>query len=244
MSKDISGNQNNTDFFGDFVAVASNKILDEKKPDRYQSFFLVLGLIFNDLKDLLHMRHLFKETYRKPDITEVNVHMGEYSGFISHNDRLLIATISEMFLFLKEYSDVTSSIKFRFLLKNLTEKETRKWNELNNYKVDKNSLFGRIAQLRSNAVFHYDHHNELRKGFIDCFFIKKDDFPQYNKAYYYSVNNMRTTRFFFSDAAADGYMKILLTQEEINGLGDTMGDINNVVRALMLTHLNSVKAKK
>ena len=226
------------EFIGNLVDISARKLVEHGSDNNYQNFFLILGLVFNDLKDLLFTRSLLKENFRHPDISEISVHMGEYSGFLSHNTRLLLATVSEFFCFLDKYKTVTTSIKFRLLLKELNKEQARTWADLMNYKKDNDSLFSRIARIRSNTVFHYDHSSkELVSGFKKCFFEKGKDLPQYNKCYYYSDQNMRTTRFFFSDAAADMYTQTLVTKKEIDEIEKVVGHINKTVRALMISYL-------
>jgi hypothetical protein len=220
-------------------------IIDPNHPNRFDEFFLVLGTIYNDLKDLIFFLICIEENFRKPLPGETNAHAGEYSGVTRHVDKLVCATIYEFFNFLKEYSDVISDVKFLLILKNLDGDRKREWSILINIaqgrKID-TTKFGRILQMvRDNISSHYYQSGKvLAKSYIDYFFKdKKEDFNQY--AYFSLGGKMATTRFYYSDAALESYYKNIMSNTSGYSLKQCVDDVNQVIYALLESYLIKIK---
>jgi hypothetical protein len=200
------------EFEGKLESIAAGKLINKEKPNDFDSFFLILGLIYNDLKDLLLFLDLFNKNYRhpEPDGSEpASVHLGQWGGIQNHLNRLFIGFISEFLIFIDKNRDITSTISFNNFLKGLPIDIKRSWFDillvLDNKKTD--DFLSQIARIRSNVSFHYDQSlTELRSGFIKKFFDSPKD--KYNEKAYYSLGDtMEKTRFFYSDGAVEEYLK-------------------------------------
>src|SRR3990167_7890934 len=108
------------EFPGNLEDISPRHLIDENNKNDIQSFFLILGLIFNDLKGLIFFQKFVEDDYRKPEINEVSVHAGEYNGLMAQADKLLIATVGEFFKFIEENVSVLNSLSFLLLTKRLS----------------------------------------------------------------------------------------------------------------------------
>lgn len=233
---------NQEEFEGELVDLPPSKLIDEKKADQFQSFFLILGMIFNDLKGLLMAREIIQKQYRTPESEEISAHAGEYHGLIVQNNKLLLATVGEFFVFLKENHKVIASPRFLLLLKKIDQKTQREWNDLVNPEQAVSSAIPKIARIRSNIVFHFDHSTEeLRRGFLRSFFSDQKKLIHHKHAYLSFGKDMKSTRFYFSDAAVDEYMKSLLSSEDIENIGQVISNINSTIRDLLIVYVKSLK---
>ena len=110
------------EFIGDVKGISANKLIKKEEVNDLDSFFLVLGLIYNDLKDLLFFLDLFNKTYRQPKLDgsePVTAHLGHWGGVQGHMSRLMISFMSEFLIFLDKNKMVINSIHFQLLEKGL-----------------------------------------------------------------------------------------------------------------------------
>lgn len=221
--------------------ISPRHLIDENNKDETQSFFLILGLIFNDLKGLIFFQKIIEDGYRKPTPEEVSAHAGEYNGLIAQADKLLIATVGEFFKFIEENRAVLNSLYFLLLLKKLNIEKRKRWNDLVNLMGDSNIL-SKIARVRSNVAFHYDNSmEELRKGFINSFFLKRKNLIQHKRAYYSFGNTMETTRMYYSDAAAEDYIHSLIGEDDKIKIRIAINDMNHTIQGLLKVYLEDLK---
>ncbi|MFA5000833.1 MAG: hypothetical protein WC531_01230 [Candidatus Paceibacterota bacterium] len=232
---------NKKEFPGVLKDISPRLLIDEKNKKEIQSFFLILGLIFNDLKGLVFFQKLIEDNYRKPREDEVSVHTGEYNGLIAQADKLLIATVGEFFKFIEKNKSVINSLPFLLLIKNLDSNIRNKWNDL--IILDQGStILSKIARVRSNVAFHYDNSmEELRRGFIDSFFSKKKDLAQHVRAYYAFGDDMEHTRLYYSDAAAQDYVNSLIGVEDRVKITESIEDMNKTIQSLLKAYMESLK---
>lgn len=232
---------NKKEFLGALEEISPKLLVDEKKKTDIQSFFLILGLIFNDLKGLVFFQKFIEDNYRKPDINEISAHAGEYNGLIAQADKLLIATVGEFFKFIEENKSVLNSIPFLLLTKKLDSDNKYRWNDLVSM-GDGSTVLSKIARVRSNVTFHYDNSmEELRRGFIDSFFIKRKDLIHHKRAYYSLGNNMENTRIYYSDAAAQDYIHSLLGVDDRVMIRKAIDGMNHTIQGLLQVYLKSIK---
>ncbi len=229
------------EFPGILDGISPGLLINKNKKDDMQSFFLILGSIFNDLKGLIFFQKFIEENYRRPGPDEVSAHAGEYNGLMAYVDKLLIATIGEFFVFIDKNKSITSSISFLLLLKNLDSKNKNNWIDL--VKLNEgSSVLSKIARVRSNVVFHYDHSmEEIRKGFIMAFFTDRKKVAQHKKAYLSLGDNMRETRIYYSDAAVSDYISSLIDNIDRNEIWKAMDNMNHTIQGLLRVYLGSIK---
>ncbi len=230
------------EFPGVLEDISPRHLIDENNKNDIQSFFLILGLIFNDLKGLIFFQKFIEDNYRKPDINEVSAHAGEYGGLIAQADRLLIATVGEFFKFIEENTSVLNSISFLLLLKKDNNQDYKNaWNDL--IKLgDGSTVLSKIARVRSNVTFHYDNSmEELRRGFINSFFTKEKDLTQHSRAYYSFGDDMEKTRMYYSDAATQSYINSILAIEDRAKIREAINSMNHTIQWLLRVYLKNIK---
>lgn len=196
------------EFKGFPQGVDSNWIINKDNPKDLDDFFLGLGLIFNDIKGVLFFLGSLDEDYKKPKETdEVSAHLGEYGGIKTQLWKLVIAIISEFFVFLRKNQSVVNGVQFQLYYKKLDKDLQKSWKEIYSAAVYENktdSFFSKIARVRSNITFHYSG-EELRSGFIDTFI--KDKKNKFNEQAFYSLGSrMEESRFYYCDAAVQAYL--------------------------------------
>ncbi len=234
--------QNKKEFLGNLEDISPRHLIDEKNKNNLQNFFLILSLIFNDLKGLIFFQKIIEDNYRKPVMGETSVHAGEYSGLIVQADKLLIATVGEFFKFIDKNKSVISGIQFQLLLKKSNNQDYKnKWHDL--LKVGNGSMIlSKIPQVRSNVIFHYDNSmKELRRGFINSFFSSEKNLTQHKRAFYSLGDDMEHTRIYFADAAAQSYINTLLGSDDRLQIKNAIIDMNQTIQWLLKIYLESLK---
>ena len=91
------------EFKGELSEINPSYLFSNDKSDEIDNFFLVLAVIYNDVKGLILFQKLVMDTYEPPSLDPdvVNVHAGEYGGVFIQITKLIIGTIHEFFNFLK-----------------------------------------------------------------------------------------------------------------------------------------------
>jgi hypothetical protein len=64
--------ENKKEFVGIRDEISPKFLIDEKEKKDFQSFFLILGLIFNDIKGLIFFQKTIEDLYRRPNFDEVS----------------------------------------------------------------------------------------------------------------------------------------------------------------------------
>lgn len=229
------------EFSGNLEGISPRHLINGSKKDDVQNFFLILGLIFNDLKGLIFFQKFIVDNYRKPSIDEVTAHAGEYNGLMTQIDKLLIATTGGFFKFIKKNKAVFNNPLFVLLLKRTDQGKKNKWIDL--IKMGEGStILSKIARVRSNVTFHYDNSmEELRKGFIESFFLKEKDLEQHKRAFYSFGSNMVNTRMYYSDAATQSYINSLLEIYDRSEIMSAIKDMNQTIQWLLRIYLKNIK---
>lgn len=199
-------------FDGDLKYISPNLLITEKEYNRIESFFLGLGMVFNDLKGLILFEKMLIETYEKPQGEEITCHAGNYCGILVQIHRLIASTINEFFVFLKKNDCIFSKSEFKEVIDRLSLPNKKFWSMMvaaaHNEFPNVESPLKMLVYVRSNIAFPYDHSGKiLRNGYISRFFGELQN--DRNKFAYYSIDdNIELTRFYFSDAAAEEVLYI------------------------------------
>lgn len=194
-------------FIGELEHISPKLLITEKEYNRVESFFLGLGVVFNDLKGIILFEKMLIDYYEKPQDNEITSHAGNYGGVYIQIQKLIASTINEFFAFLRKNSDLLNTNEFKEIFKKLNKEERVLWEGMIAASRNKFSrvtdFMKTIAQIRSNVAFHYDHSGKiLRSAYISYFFGKTHDGR--NKHAYYSIgDSIENTRFYFSDAAVE-----------------------------------------
>ncbi len=237
-------------FIGELDGIAPSKLVNKSKIDDLDRFFLVLSLIYNDLKGLIIFDTTLRETYEWPLGTEPSVHAGEFAGLRLHIERLLIGLVSEFFIFLKKNEAIIGTYPFQMILNKLSKDDVKYWKSFQSAvseSSEKDSFFSKLARIRGNIVFHYDHSgDELVSGFIDKFYNQEKTSAN-KKAFFSSGDNMESTRFFYCDASVESYLmehlKVKPTERENyqKELQDQIANMNLVIGKLIRKYLENKK---
>lgn len=194
---------------GELKSTNPKNLIDPSIQNDLDDFFLVLALVFNDLKGLILLDSTFREVYETLLNNEVSVHSGEYNGIRIQIHRLLIGQVSEFFVFLGKNTTLINSLAFKLILKKITQEDIKSWTNLvsvNTKLKNDDSFFSKLARIRNNLAFHYNSDSkEIAKSFKKKFFEEEKN-PGNLKAYFSLGNNMETTRFDYCDALINSYL--------------------------------------
>jgi hypothetical protein len=227
------------EFNSDLFNIDKSKLISKDQKDDFKSFFLILSLIYNDLKGIIFFQKTIEDNYRKPNIDEDTSHAAEYSGIIVQTNRILITLIVEFISFIEENRNVITDPRFSLLMKRIDKETKRNWAYLINPEVEKNSIMSKMRIIRSNVSSHYDHSlKQLRTGYIKCFF-GGDGLNTHNKAFYTFGNTMKLTRFCYADAAVQEYVNSLMG-ENIDSMRSFVEKLNHTLRIMIYKYLTSL----
>ena len=197
------------------------KLLMTYKPgqealEEVDAFVITLGLIFNDLKGLYWWNKQLEKGQPK-NLKEATEYVGQWSGMRIQIGRLLLGIFVELLNTINENPKPLNHPLFKKVIDNLDNTSFICWNDIvlaaNQKKsgIKKNKkLFDLLQEVRSNGIFHYENIGEIHKGYKAHFFGQVPiSAPEFNSNAFYSTGkNIFEMRFYFSDAAVDGYSKI------------------------------------
>jgi len=229
-------------FTCDLESIQPSKIIDKSNVDDVDNLFLSLGLIFNDLKGIILFNDLIKKHYEKPIPGEINAHAGEYAGIQLQIVKLSVALIDEFLKVLEKNKSTVNSFKFKLIEKGLNKELKNKWTNILalalNPNNNSNSYLSKIARVRSNITYHYDHSGtQLRNSFIKRFFNTPKD-ESNKKAYYSMGGTIETTRYFYCDAVIHEYINEHLKIESLDYVEKT----NKLTRDMSMVIVNLMKS--
>ncbi|MDX9913681.1 MAG: hypothetical protein RBS77_03825 [Candidatus Moranbacteria bacterium] len=194
-------------FIGELRNIDPKKIVNENKQDNIGSFFLGLGVIFNDLKGLIWFNKMLHDHYEVPSVNEITSHAGNYTGIALQIQKLMAGIIDEFFIFIEKNNTIFQDAKFKEIFNKLSKHDQQIWNSVRDVATGSNTnaidFVKTTIKIRSNLAFHYDHSGKiLKRGYISRFYSKVKD--SHNSFAYYSIGeNIENIRFYFSDAALE-----------------------------------------
>lgn len=229
-------NTNKIRFLGELEFISPTKLISNI-PNETDDFFLILALIYNDLKAVTFLDHIRNTNYEKVNKAEISAHAGEHYGLIIFHCKQTASLINEFLLFLNKNKTVFTEPFFQRILLRMDKVQRKYWKEIQSLALseaepNKNSYVYTLARIRNNIGFHYDHSKqELRRGFINFFYEQEKD--ERNKRAYYSLgNNMQSSRFYYADAAVTSYIALRAREiKEREMLFNNFDDYANKVRS-------------
>lgn len=244
-------------FEGNLLNTLPESLISKEGENEFDDFFLISSLIYNDIKDLHFLWLLIVDHVSEPIIKdgkeELTYHNGEYAGIRQHIIRLFLGTINEFLVFLSKHRETIEGEKFLKIKSELLEEEKNIWENLYNLATAKNEgkldpVFQFLHDIRSNVAFHY-WDSKVPRGFKKFFYENGPSI--YNRRAHYALGeSMRSTRFFYGDAAASAYINVVAEKHgfatndlEKLILEDIMGNFNRVIRSLLLLYIRSKKSK-
>lgn len=197
---------------------------DDQSPQEVCSFILALAVIFNDCKDAIYAQILLQESAPGSPAGHCR-EWGAYGGIDLHLFRYQVALIHELFKLIAKNEDVVKGECVTQLVSQLRANARDAWNRLVDVALGAtpSDPLGRCLLLvRNKLSSHYDP-KEIYRGYSQHFFgeDREDD-----RAFISRGSNMNTSRFYFADAAALGYLK------EIPG-GESWDDLRPHVRGVL-----------
>lgn len=202
------------------VLVPESKISEEDEDLR--DFFLTLGLIFNDLKGLVTINQTLKEVYLKPGKeTTVSDHLGEFQGLDLQVLKYIQGSLYEALSYLKNKDEIFLSSGVQNIIQETPLHIQAVWDLL--YKVatgnsidderfkEFEELKPILKTLRNHISFHYQSEPgkpRLIDGYRTFFFEGVEDVRPESRENAYrstSTGNWDESRFYYSDAALQGY---------------------------------------
>lgn len=208
------------EFDGELRGIPPSRLFNEKEKDPLASFFLVLAVIFNDIKGLLLFQEMLVDRYRKPEPWEKSVHAGEFWGLHMQLTRLLVGTLHEILKFLEEHKKEISSPEFRAILVKINNKKVENaWNDIVSAALDASVMDSEFTKnlnyIRNNVSFHYNQGGkELRRAFLNVF-LKRPKSVSNDHAYYTIGEDESGTRFFYADAATEEYLRMMSSRKDV-----------------------------
>lgn len=200
---------------------------DEKVPQKLCNLILALALIYNDCKNTTYAAVLLKDS--KPSGKhELSTAWGTWSGTEWHLFRLMISVVHELFRLIKDHQDVLTHEFLVKVVKKLPARSRTSWESLIAAASGATSTddFGRLLlRIRNKTVFHYDP-KEIFRGYKRLFLIPT---RSQDRAFISRGDSMDTSRFYFADAAVEGYFQDLVG---VGDLGELSAKILSVVDLL------------
>lgn len=203
-------------FEGELLHINPELLVSKNKEDKLENFFITLGLVFNDLKGLVLFSKLLEDHYEKPGVDEATIHAGNYNGTVVQINRLIASTIHEFFIFLDKNRAISDESEFKEILSKISKQDQDLWRGLfeasQGNLSSANNFLEAILKIRNNVGFHYYQAGKLLRDGYKSLFSRKE--RERNKVAYYSIGEtIETTRFFFSDAAAEEASQIIAGKE-------------------------------
>lgn len=208
---------------------------DSKVPQDICNLVLALALIYNDCKNGLFSNLLLTES-KPTGERQLSSSWGAYNGIRVHYYRLHFALIHEL---LKLIEDSEQTIKHPFfvsVIKLLPRPIRESWAALVDASLQKSTsspLNKFLLMIRNKVSFHYDP-QELYRGYRWHFFRTTDSAEL---AFVSRGTSMRGSRFYFADAAVDGYLQSLVVNKNLddltNRLAEITADLNKTIMQIV-----------
>lgn len=191
----------------------------DKDERKLCSFILSLALVYNDLKDC-RLAFSALAPYL-PTVATISAAAGQGFGLQNHLSRHFYAVLYELIRLLKENSKLQDTAAFRKIISSLSKGDRAVWEELSelaNGGPKTSGLLKALVRVRDNTAAHYYGLDGLAEGY-DYFFAGGG--PAAESAYISRGPTSSTARFYFADAAVQGYQNIAfkpLSPTEISDL--------------------------
>lgn len=187
---------------------------DSNTPERLCNFVLTLALIYNDCKDIISAIVMLHAS--RPDgPLKISRIWGTYYGIEWHLIRIYMSLLHELFNLIRENEDLLAHARFTETVRLLRSKAKQNWKDLVAVALGatpKSELGRTLLFVRNKVSSHYDL-KCLAKGYSDHF-IGRDRIQ--DRAYVSRGNSMSASRFYFADAAVQGYLLELIGKENFD----------------------------
>ena len=215
-------------------AFISKDIEEQKVCD----FILALAVFYNDFKDVDYAWYYFQIS--APKTPKIETYYGQHVGMRYHVFKIYISLFLEMFKLIKKSKKTIELPLFKKIENKLPKKAKMGWNDIKDISKGKQAkdkeLNSFLKKTRNRVASHYDV-SEISKGYKRFFKKNKMD------AFVSLGNCLLSTRFYYADAAVEGYIEHCLdsnkaeTFKKINTLNKK---VSNTIYYILV---NFVKAR-
>lgn len=198
-------------------------LADAVVPQKLCNFILSLALIYNDSKDVIYSRLLLGESRPQHPIRNDRV-WGAWAGIEFHIFRLLVGLLHELFDLISHNQDVIRHPFLASVIKQLPPSGRKAWNAViavASGTTSTDSLGRSLLSIRHNVSAHYG--PKAVFGGYKHHFIgteKADD-----RAFISRGDNMQSSRFYFADAAATGWLRLAAGKNQLDDMMMTIVDL-------------------
>lgn len=221
------------------------KFLNDPELEELDGFVLTLGLIFNDLKTLILMWEINRETKTFIDTSKISQHLGQVSGIDHHLMRLQISVFRELLVLIEKSNISLQQEIWERTIKKLSPAQQQSWKNLSALALKTEhsdpwlkELHQFLVKVRAHGGFHYNQMTPLMQGYKDHF--SKDD-KSAERAYVSLGQTFEETRFYFSDAASVSAANMwvgTLSKNFNEEFGRYLRDVHQFIRAAVETYMN------
>jgi hypothetical protein len=178
---------------------------DSEVPQEVCNLVLALSLAYNDFRDVLVAELWLRDVGVKPE-DPPSRKMGLTYGLYNTVVRVRIGFIHELLNLIKESHETIDHQAFKHIVRLLSPFGKNAWMALFDAAMSNpsaNELAKALVIVRNKVAFHYDS-RELGHGFSRAFIERAGP---YGTPFVSRGSNLKETRFYFSDAAAQAYIK-------------------------------------
>lgn len=207
-------------------------------PQDLCNFILALALIYNDCKDIIYARLLLGES-RPPQPPRKNRLWGAWMGVDFHIFRAIVGVMHELFNLVRDNETVISHPFMRSVVQQLPRLAREGWDAVTAVALGAtpaDPLGKRLLLLRNKVASHYDP-TAIVAGYRHHFLSadRQDD-----RAFISRGSSMKTTRFYFADAAATGYLRSIVGKDESQELlmmnvAELLSPVNHALMGIVET---------
>ena len=208
---------------------------NDNVPQDICNFVLALALIYNDCKDGIFSNLILAES-KPTGEPKLSRAWGAYNGIKVHYLRLYIALIQELLNLIADNQRTIKHPFFNSVVRQLSKQDRESWDALTNAALQRKTsspLNKFLLMIRNKVSSHYDP-KELYGGYRYHFFRSgsSSESPFISRG-----TSMQTSRFYFADAAAEGYLQSQAVKENPNELisrvADLTADLNRSIMQLV-----------
>ncbi len=208
---------------------------DSNVPQDICNFVLALALIYNDCKNGIFSNLLLTDL-KPAGEPHPSRSWGAYGEIKVHYLRLHFALIHELLKLIADNEKAIKHLFFVSVIKELPRRVRDSWSALVDASLEKQTsspLNKALLMIRNKVSFHYDP-KELYRGYRYHFFKGA---ALAEPVFVSRGNSMRSSRLYFADAAADGYLRSQVENKDaselMNRLADITGDLNQAIMQIV-----------
>lgn len=210
---------------------------DNEGEQKICEFILSISLIYNDFKNLVWASHNILNNCEQGE--KLTAYHGQHSGFRIHIDKLLYSLMRELFQLIKQNESVLIHILFLETINRLSKEARESWQSLidfsQNKEIKNKKLKMFFERIRHKTAYHLDP-KDIMAGY-NYFFFSKDTNMQ---AYISRGNALSENRFYFADAAVQGYIELRFKEVKETGINilEIVKDINLAIYEIVTKFIN------